>query len=150
MDRAMLQTSVVGDMFPNRVIVTSCGRLNRRIGTRRTNRTIRQWKREASMSSERVALAQQGRRLEYFTIGWNCVEGLVAIGAGLLAGSISLIGFGADSFIEVTSGAALLWRMGGEVDPCQRERREHIALRIVGICFLGLATYVAYGALRDL
>lgn len=102
------------------------------------------------MTCERTALAQQGRRLEYFTISWNCLEGLVAIGAGLLAGSISLVGFGADSFIEVTSGAALLWRMGGEVDTCQRERREQVALRIVGICFLALATYVAYSAIRDL
>src|SRR5579862_8928445 len=102
------------------------------------------------MSDERAVLAQRGRRLEYFMIGWNCLEGLVAIGAGVLAGSISLVGFGADSFIEVTSGATLLWRMAGDVDPCQRERREHIALRIVGVCFLALAAYVAQGAIRDL
>ena len=67
------------------------------------------------MSSERAALAAQGRRLEYFTIGWNGLEGLVAVSAGLIAGSISLVGFGADSFIEVTSGAALLWRMAGDL-----------------------------------
>src|SRR5579872_3728034 len=102
------------------------------------------------MTSERAALARRGRRLEYFTIGWNCLEGLVAVGAGVIAGSISLVGFGADSFIEVTSGAALLWRMAGDVDPCQRERREQIALRIVGVCFLLLAAYVAQGAVRDL
>ena len=102
------------------------------------------------MSSERAALAAQGRRLEYFTIGWNSLEGLVAIGAGLIAGSISLVGFGADSFIEVTSGAALLWRMAGDVDRCQREGRERVALRIVGVCFLALAAYVAQSALRDL
>lgn len=102
------------------------------------------------MSDERAALAQQGRRLEYFTIAWNSLEGLVAIGAGLIAGSISLVGFGADSFIEVTSGAALLWRMSGDADSCLRERREHVALRIVGVCFLALAAYVAQGALRDL
>lgn len=102
------------------------------------------------MSLERATLAQQGRRLEYFTIGWNCVEGLVAIGAGVFAGSISLVGFGADSFIEVTSGAALLWRMAGDVDACQRARREHVALRIIGLSFLALAVYVAQGAVRDL
>jgi len=102
------------------------------------------------MTSERAALARRGRRLEYFTIGWNCLEGLVAVGAGVIAGSISLVGFGADSFIEVTSGAALLWRMAGDVDPCQRERREQVALRIVGACFLALAAYVAQGAIRDL
>ncbi len=102
------------------------------------------------MSSDRAAIAEWGRRLEYFTIGWNCLEGLAAVGAGLIAGSISLVGFGADSFIEVTSGAALLWRMAADVDPCQRERREQIALRIVGACFLVLAAYVAQSAIRDL
>jgi divalent metal cation (Fe/Co/Zn/Cd) transporter len=102
------------------------------------------------VTSERVALTLRARRLEYFTIGWNSLEGLAAIGAGLVAGSIALVGFGADSFIEVTSGAALLWRMAGDADPCERERREHVALRIVGVCFLALAAYVAQDALRDL
>jgi len=98
----------------------------------------------------RAVLAQRGRRLEYFTIGWNSLEGLVAIGAGLLAGSISLVGFGADSFIEVTSGAALLWRMSGDADHRQREYRERITLRIVGACFVALAGYVGYEAVQDL
>ena len=88
--------------------------------------------------------------MEYFTIGWNSLEGLIAISAGLLAGSISLVGFGADSFIEVTSGAALLWRMSGDADHRQREHREAVTLRIVGVCFLALATYVAYEAIRNL
>jgi divalent metal cation (Fe/Co/Zn/Cd) transporter len=88
--------------------------------------------------------------LEYFTVGWNSLEGLIAIGAGVLAGSISLVGFGADSFIEVTSGAALLWRMAGDADHCQRAYRERITLRIVGGCFLALAAYVAYEAVADL
>lgn len=98
----------------------------------------------------RAALARQGRRLEYFTIGWNCLEGLVAISAGVIAGSISLTGFGVDSFVEVTSGAAVLWRMTADADACQRERRERIALRVVGLCFLTLAAYVAVEAFRDL
>ena len=59
-------------------------------------------------------MVQRGRRLEYFTIAWNTLEGLVAIAAGVIAGSISLVGFGIDSFIEVTSGAALLWRMSAD------------------------------------
>ena len=50
-------------------------------------------------------------RLEYFTIAWNSLEGIVGIVAGRIAGSISLVGFGVDSFIEVISGAALMWRM---------------------------------------
>jgi divalent metal cation (Fe/Co/Zn/Cd) transporter len=99
---------------------------------------------------DRTALAKRGRRLEYFTIGWNSLEGLVALAAGAVAGSISLVGFGFDSVIEVTSGAALLWRMAGDADPCQRERRERLTLRIVGACFLLLAAYVSYEATADL
>jgi hypothetical protein len=52
----------------------------------------------------RRQVALRGRRLEYFTIGWSLIEGLVAVIAGAIAGSISLVGFGIDSFIEVTSG----------------------------------------------
>ena len=98
----------------------------------------------------RRAIARRGQRLEYFTIGWNSVEGLAAVGAGALAGSISLIGFGVDSFIEVTSGAALLWRMHGDADAGSRQRRETATLRIVGICFVALAVYIAAEAAGDL
>lgn len=99
---------------------------------------------------DRVALARRGRRLEYFTIGWNSLEGLVAVVAGLVAGSISLVGFGFDSFIEVTSGAALLWRMSVDADEERRERNERLALRTVGLCFIALAAYIAYESIRSL
>jgi len=99
---------------------------------------------------ERRAVVQRGRRLEYFTIAWNTLEGLVAIAAGVIAGSVSLVGFGIDSFIEVTSGAALLWRMSADADEHRRERIERITLRIVGACFLALAVYVGYEAASDL
>jgi divalent metal cation (Fe/Co/Zn/Cd) transporter len=102
------------------------------------------------MDIDRTRLARRGRRLEYFTIGWNSLEGLIAVGAGAVAGSISLVGFGADSFIEVTSGAALLWRMAGDANQAKREQREWIALRVVGWCFLALAGYVGFEAIRDL
>ncbi len=59
---------------------------------------------------ERAKLVNKGRRLEYFTIAYNSLEGVVAVVVGLMAGSIALVGFGFDSLIEVTSGAALLWR----------------------------------------
>ena len=62
----------------------------------------------------RAALVRRGRSLEYLTIGWNSLEGLIAVGAGLAAGSIALVGFGFDSVIEVTSGVALLWRPAPE------------------------------------
>ena len=101
-------------------------------------------------TSNRSDFSRRGRRLEYFTIGWNSLEGVIAVGAGVFAGSISLVGFGVDSFIEVTSGAALLWRMAVDADASRREHRELIALRIVGASFLALAVYVAWSAIDDL
>ena len=99
---------------------------------------------------DRQAVARRGKHLEYFTIAWNSLEGLVAVVAGALAGSISLVGFGVDSFIEVTSGSVLLWRMSVDADVRKRERREKLSLRIVGICFLALAAYVGYESISDL
>jgi divalent metal cation (Fe/Co/Zn/Cd) transporter len=97
----------------------------------------------------REAAARRGKRVEYFTIGWNSVEGLVAVVAGALAGSISLVGFGIDSFIEVISGSVLLWRMSVDADIHRRERNEKLSLRIVGVCFLALAVYVGYESVSD-
>ena len=102
------------------------------------------------MAPNRRAVALRGRRLEYFTIAWNSLEGLIAVAAGVTAGSISLVGFGVDSFIEVTSGSALLWRMSMDADVESRERVERLTLRIVGCCFLALAGYVAWEAVGDL
>ena len=99
---------------------------------------------------DRRELVRHGRRLEYFTIAWNTVEGLVAVAAGLIAGSISLVGFGIDSFIEVTSGSVLLWRMSVDARVRDRERNEKRALKVVGICFLALAAYIAYESATDL
>lgn len=99
---------------------------------------------------DRAEATRRGRRLEYFTIVWNSLEGAVAVIAGLVAGSISLVGFGIDSFIEVTSGAALLWRMSVDADIHRRERNERLALRIVGLCFVALAAYIAYESIGDL
>jgi len=92
----------------------------------------------------RSALVGRGQRLEYFTIAYNSLEGLVSIIAGAIAGSVSLIGFGLDSFIEVTSGVALLWRLRHDLDQSRREQVERTTLRIVGWCFLALAAYIAY------
>src|SRR5215467_10598528 len=99
---------------------------------------------------DRAAVVRRGQRLEYFTIAWNAVEGLVAVGAGLFAGSISLVGFGIDSFIEVTSGSVLLWRMFVDSNVRERERNEKRAVRIVGLCFLLLAVYIAFESGSDL
>src|SRR5437763_3476650 len=99
---------------------------------------------------DRRSIANRGKRLEYFTIGWNMLEGLVAVIAGAIAGSISLVGFGIDSFIEVTSGATLLWRMTVDAEEQARERNERFSLRIVGTCFLALSAYIAYESVADL
>jgi cation diffusion facilitator family transporter len=105
---------------------------------------------ELTSAENRAALVKRGRRLEYFTIAYNSLEGLIAIAAGLIAGSIALVGFGFDSVIEVTSGAALLWRLQADADRAQRERAERITLRIVGVCFLALALYVAFDSIKAL
>jgi divalent metal cation (Fe/Co/Zn/Cd) transporter len=105
--------------------------------------------RASPIEDARAIHARRARQLEYFTIGWNILEGIIAIAAGAVAGSISLVGFGLDSVLEVVSGLALLWRMSRDA-PHQRERSERIALRIVGWCFLGLATYITVDALHDL
>jgi divalent metal cation (Fe/Co/Zn/Cd) transporter len=97
----------------------------------------------------RAANVRRGRWLEYLTIGWNSLEALIAIGAGLVAGSIALVGFGLDSIIEVSSGAALLWRLHLDA-PEKRERAERIALKLVGLSFLLLAAYVAFDAAKSL
>ena len=104
----------------------------------------------AELVLTRQAMALRGRRLEYFTIAWNSLEGIVAVVAGVIAGSISLVGFGVDSFIEVISGTALLWRMSVDAKEHQRERIEQMALRVVGACFLALAAYVGYEAVSSL
>jgi divalent metal cation (Fe/Co/Zn/Cd) transporter len=83
---------------------------------------------------------QRGTHLEYLTIGWNSLEALIAIGAGVIAGSISLVGFGLDSIIEVSSGVILLWRL------ISGEHREELALKLVGVSFLALAAYIAFDA----
>jgi divalent metal cation (Fe/Co/Zn/Cd) transporter len=97
----------------------------------------------------RAASVRRGRWLEYLTIGWNSLEAIASIAAGLFAGSIALVGFGLDSLIEVSSGAALLWRLHLDA-PERRERAERIALKLVGVSFLLLAGYVAFDSVKSL
>jgi cation diffusion facilitator family transporter len=102
----------------------------------------------------RPALLRQGLLLEYLTVGWNLVEGVIAIGAGVVAGSPALIGFGVDSFVESVSGGVLIWRLrseiGGNDDDAAIERLERRAERLVGAAFLLLAAYVTFEAARSL
>jgi divalent metal cation (Fe/Co/Zn/Cd) transporter len=93
--------------------------------------------------STRAAAIHRGLSLEYFTVGWNLLEAAVGLAAGVIAGSIALIGFGLDSLIEVSSGGILLWRLHADHDEQRREAVERRALRLVGISLLALAAYVA-------
>src|SRR5258706_3413853 len=101
-------------------------------------------------TAERNRFVERGRRLEYFTIVWNSLEALAALVSGFLAGSVALIGFGLDSLIEVTSGAALLWRLHQDANILGRAEVERLTLRIVGSCFLMLSAYIAYDSLNSL
>ncbi len=65
----------------------------------------------AATAARKEELHRRGLVREWFTVAWNVIEGVVAIGAGMLTGSVSLVAFGADSFIEVISAVALLWRL---------------------------------------
>jgi divalent metal cation (Fe/Co/Zn/Cd) transporter len=103
-----------------------------------------------TIDADRRAQVQRGKLLEYATVGYNTLEGLIAVAFGLAAGSIALVGFGFDSIIEVISGLTLLWRLYADVDETRRERVEQRALRIVGVSFMILAAYVAYDAITSL
>lgn len=99
----------------------------------------------------RDGAARRAIRLEWATIGYNVGEGVVAVTAGIIAGSVALVGFGFDSWIEVTAAAVVLHRLlvnlrGGEVD----EAKERRALRFVAITFFVLAAYVTVEGIRDL
>lgn len=96
-------------------------------------------------------LVQRGRLLAWLTIAWNAIEGAVGIAAGIAAGSIALIGFGADSYVEVFAGAVILWRLSkerlGEEASEQAERR---ALRLIAVTFFLLAAGVLVESVRKL
>lgn len=104
----------------------------------------------AAATMDRAAQVERGKKLEYATIGYNSLEGFIAIGAGVAAGSVALVGFGFDSVIEVISGATLLWRLHADRDEARREAAEQRALRIVGLSFLLLAGYIVFDAAKSL
>jgi divalent metal cation (Fe/Co/Zn/Cd) transporter len=102
---------------------------------------------------ERRPLVRRALGLEYATVGWNLIEGVVAVGAALAAGSVSLLGFGVDSFVETASGGILIWRLLAERaarDHCEIERLDQRAHRLVGVSLFLLAAYVAVEAGRSL
>jgi cation diffusion facilitator family transporter len=108
---------------------------------------------QAPSLERRQELHRRALRLEYFTVGWNVIEGVVAIGAGLLAGSVALIGFGVDSSIEVISALGLLWRLrkaGPDATVAEERGAERRALYVVAATFFLLAAYITYEAVTSL
>ncbi len=104
----------------------------------------------STVVSARPALVRRGLRLNYLTIGYNTLEGVVSLAAGVVAGSVALIGFGVDSVIEVTASAAAQWRLRADVNPARRARVERVTHRVIGVSFLALSAYVAVESLTTL
>ncbi len=95
----------------------------------------------------RTELVARGRRLEWFTLSWNLIEGVVAVAAALAAGSVVVLGFGIDSFVECSSSIVLLWRLNAErknLDPTRLERIDQRAHKLVGFSLFALAAYILF------
>ena len=95
------------------------------------------------MTTDRTALVRRGLWLNYASLGYNALEAVVSLAAGLVAGSVALVGFGIDSAIEVTSAGAAQWRLRSDHDPERRERVERRTHQVIGAAFVALAAYVA-------
>jgi hypothetical protein len=101
----------------------------------------------------RITLHRRALWIEYVTVGWNVVEAVVAIGAGVIAGSVALIWFGADSAIEVISAAGLLWRLrkaGPHATVSEEGAAEKRALYVVALTFFLRAIYITWEAVKSL
>jgi divalent metal cation (Fe/Co/Zn/Cd) transporter len=98
----------------------------------------------------RPVLVRRGLWLNYLTLAYNTVEAIVSLVAGLVAGSVALVGFGVDSGIEVTASVAAQWRLRADIDPVRREWVERVTHRVIGTSFLALAVYVAADSVKTL
>jgi divalent metal cation (Fe/Co/Zn/Cd) transporter len=96
----------------------------------------------APLTLDRDAVLRRGRVLNLLSLGYNSAEAVIAVVAGLAAGSIALVGFGFDSAIEVSATLAATWRLAADRDVVARERAERVVLRFIGATFLLLAAYV--------
>lgn len=98
------------------------------------------------MTADRVRLGRRARLLAGASVAYNVVEAVVAVTAGLAAGSVALVGFGLDSVVEVSSGLVILWQFRARLP----ESRERQALRLMALSFFALAAYVGVESLRAL
>ncbi|MBG0832009.1 cation transporter [Planomonospora sp. ID67723] len=100
----------------------------------------------ALTAERRAALNRRSLRLAYATAGYNLLEGVVALAAGAASSSSALLGFGLDSFIEVSSAAVVIWQFRSRLP----EARERLALRLIAVSFFALAAWVGLAAVRSL
>jgi len=107
-----------------------------------------------STASTNQGAVHRALKLEYLTVGWNLVEGIIAVAAGLIAGSVAILGFGIDSFVECASAAVMIWRLRAERassrTPERLEELEHRARRLVAASLIVLAVYVTVDAVHTL
>ena len=101
---------------------------------------------------EHARMERRARWLSYFTVGYNLLEGMLSVAVGGAAGSVALVGFGFDSFVESLSGGVMIWRFRerGTTSHAERERLERRAIRLVGYTFYVLAAYVLFESARKL
>ncbi|MGX6602147.1 cation diffusion facilitator family transporter [Micromonosporaceae bacterium Da 78-11] len=97
-------------------------------------------------AGRRAVLNRRSLRLAYATAGYNLLEGVVAVTAGATASSVALLGFGLDSFVEVSSALVVIWQFRSRVP----ENRERLALRLIAVSFFALAAWVGADAVRSL
>lgn len=98
-----------------------------------------------NQSDNKEALRKKGLKLAWFIVGWDVIEGVVAVTAGIIAGSIALVGFGIDSAIEVFAALVVIWQLRKASDG-----RYKTALRLIAASFFILAAYVGYKSISDL
>lgn len=94
----------------------------------------------------RAVLGRRAQLLAGVSVGYNVIEAIIAVSAGVIAGSVALVGFGLDSVVEVSSGLIILWQFRHRLP----ETRERQALRLMALSFFALAGYVAFESLRAL
>ena len=104
--------------------------------------------REAAAPAQRARFVHRARQLAWIGLGWHLIEAAVAIAAGVVAGSVALIGFGADSLIEAAAGIVVLWLMAGARSSSQTAERR--AQQLIAASFIALAAYIGVEATRDL
>lgn len=100
----------------------------------------------ALSSADRRRLGRRAQLLAGASVTYNLLEAIVAVTAGVIAGSVALVGFGLDSVVEVSSGLVILWQFRHRLP----ESRERLALRLIAVSFFALSGYVTFESLRSL